>query len=231
MMEIRKSNERGHADHGWLNAYHTFSFADYYDPQHTKFRALRVINEDRVAPEMGFSMHPHRDMEIITYVISGALRHRDSMGNTAVMRAGDVQRISAGKGIQHSETNESVTEPVHLLQIWLLPDRKNAEPAYGEKSFSRAETGRLHLVASKSGREGSLSINQDTDLYLGKLQEGDKLDYNLRSGRHAWLQLVKGELSLNGTPLQAGDAAAVSEAGSLTVSATQATDFLLFDLN
>ena len=167
MTQVRKSNDRGHADHGWLNAYHTFSFADYYDPQHTHFRSLRVINEDRVAPEMGFGMHPHRDMEIITYVISGALRHRDSMGNTAVMRAGDVQRISAGSGIQHSEINDSTKEPVHLLQIWIMPDKKNAKPAYAEKSFAKAETGQLHLVASKEGRDGSISINQDADLFLG----------------------------------------------------------------
>ena len=150
MIQIRKSNERGHAEHGWLDSYHSFSFADYYDPQHTAFRSLRVINEDRVAPEMGFSMHPHRDMEIITYVVSGALRHRDSMDHTAVMHAGDVQRISAGTGIMHSEMNDSPKEPVHLLQIWIMPDHKGAKPAYAEKSFARAEPGRLHLVASKS---------------------------------------------------------------------------------
>src|SRR5476649_2474314 len=149
MIQLRKSNERGHAEHDWLDSYHTFSFADYYDPQHTHFRSLRVINEDRVAPEMGFGMHPHRDMEIITYVISGALRHRDSMGNTAVMRAGDVQRISAGTGIQHSEVNDSASEPVHLLQIWLFPDHKNAQPRYAEKSFAQATSGKLHLVVSK----------------------------------------------------------------------------------
>ncbi len=231
MIQIKKSTDRGHADHGWLNARHTFSFADYYDPENTHFRTLRVINEDRVAPEMGFGMHPHRDMEIITYVISGALRHRDSMGNTAVMRAGDVQRISAGSGITHSEINESKTEPVHLLQIWLFPDHKNAKPAYAEKSFAKAETGQLHLVASKSGREGSIPINQDTDLWLGKLQKGDSLGHTLAAGRHAWLQVVQGQLKVNGTELASGDAVAVSETDKLAISATSTADFLLFDLN
>jgi redox-sensitive bicupin YhaK (pirin superfamily) len=227
----RKSNERGHAQHGWLDSHHTFSFADYYDPQHTHFRSLRVINEDRVAPEMGFGMHPHRDMEIITYVVSGELRHRDSMGNTAVMRAGDVQRISAGTGITHSEVNESRREPVHFLQIWIMPDKKGAKPAYSEKSFARAETGRLHLVASKTGRDGSLPINQDADLLLGKLQEGQALTHTLASGRHAWVQLIQGELDANGTRLAPGDAIAISESGVLKITATKPSDFLLFDLN
>jgi redox-sensitive bicupin YhaK (pirin superfamily) len=231
MLNIRKSNERGHADHGWLNARHTFSFADYNDPAHTHFRTLRVINEDRVAPERGFGTHPHRDMEIITYVISGALRHRDSMGNTAVMRAGDVQRISAGSGIQHSEVNESKTEPVHLLQIWLFPDHHGAKPAYAEKSFAQAERGHLHLVTSKSGRDGSIPINQDADLYLGKLRKGDVVDHALGPKHHAWLQLIEGDLDVNGSRLQAGDGVAVSEVESLKISATQPSDFLLFQLN
>jgi hypothetical protein len=231
MTQIRKSNERGHAEHGWLDSYHSFSFADYYDPQHTNFRSLRVINEDRVAPEMGFSMHPHRDMEIITYVVSGSLRHRDSMGNTAVMRAGDVQRISAGTGIMHSETNDSPKEPVHLLQIWITPDRKGATPAYAEKSFARAEPGQLHLVASKSGREGSIAINQDTDLFLGKLKDGGKARHPLVAGRHAWLQVIQGELDANGARLTSGDAVAISDTDALTISATKPSDFLLFDLN
>jgi redox-sensitive bicupin YhaK (pirin superfamily) len=231
MIQLRKSNERGHANHGWLDAHHTFSFADYYDPQHTHFRDLRVINEDRVAPEMGFGMHPHRDMEIITYVISGSLRHRDSMGNTAVMRAGDVQRISAGSGITHSEVNDSPAEPVHLLQIWILPDHKNTKPSYAQQSFARAKSGQLNLVASKSGREESISINQDADLYLGKLKEGDVLKYDVSAGRHAWLQLVEGSLTVNDIQLQAGDAVAISKTESLAISARQASDFLLFDLN
>jgi redox-sensitive bicupin YhaK (pirin superfamily) len=231
MIQMRKSNERGHAEHGWLDSYHSFSFADYYDPQHTNFRSLRVINEDRVAPEMGFGMHPHRDMEIVTYVVSGALRHRDSMGNTAVMHAGDVQRISAGTGITHSEMNDSPKEPVHLLQIWIMPDHKGAKPAYAEKSFAQAEPGRLHLVASKSGREGSIPINQDADLFLGKLKTGDSARHSIAAGRHAWLQLIQGELDANGARLTPGDAVAISEIDSLTLSATKPSDFLLFDLN
>jgi len=231
MIQIRKSNERGHAEHGWLDSYHTFSFADYYDPKHTNFRSLRVINEDYVAPEMGFGMHPHRDMEIITYVVGGALRHRDSMGNTAVMQAGDVQRISAGTGIMHSEINDSPKEPVHLLQIWIMPDHKGAKPGYAEKSFAQAEPGRLHLVASKSGREGSIAINQDADLLLGKLKKGDSTKHALATGRHAWLQLIKGELDANGTRLTPGDAIAVSETDSLVLLAIKPSDFLLFDLN
>ncbi len=231
MIKVRKSNERGHAEHGWLDSYHTFSFADYYDPAHTHFRDLRVINEDYVAPEMGFGMHPHRDMEIITYVVSGALQHKDSMGNTAVMRAGDVQRISAGTGILHSEVNASSKDPVHLLQIWIFPDRKGATPGYAEKSFAQAAPGKLHLVASKTGRDGSISINQDAGLYLGKLPQGETAVHVLGAKRHAWLQLIKGELTLDGTKLQPGDAAAVSETEKLVITAAKDAEFLLFDLN
>ena len=231
MIQIRKSDERGHANHGWLDSYHTFSFADYYDEAHTHFRDLRVINEDRVAPEMGFGMHPHRDMEIITYVISGALRHRDSMGNTAVMRGGDVQRISAGRGITHSEVNESKSEPVHLLQIWIMPDVKNAEPRYDEKSFAKVETGKLHLVTSKKGRDGSIPIHQDVDHYLGKLKDGESVKHALTEGRPAWLQLISGDLDVNGSTLQPGDAAAISKTDLLTITAKKAADFLLFDLS
>jgi redox-sensitive bicupin YhaK (pirin superfamily) len=231
MIKLRKSNERGHAEHGWLDSRHTFSFADYHDPEQTNFRDLRVINEDHVAPEMGFGMHPHRDMEIITYVVSGTLKHSDSMGNTAIMRAGDVQRISAGTGILHSEINDSKTEPVHLLQIWIFPDKKGVKPGYAEKSFAQAELGRLHLVASKTGRDGSIAINQDTNLYLGKLSEGDTVKQPIGTVRHAWVQLIKGELDVNGTKLQPGDAAAVGEVDSLVLTARQASDFLLFDLN
>ena len=231
MITLRQSDQRGQADHGWLQARHTFSFADYYDPAHTGFRALRVINEDRVAPRMGFGLHPHRDMEIITYVISGALQHRDSMGHSAVMRAGDVQRISAGTGIQHSEVNASATEPVHLLQIWLFPDHKNATPAYAEKSFAQAEPGRLHLVASKGGRDGSLPINQDTDLWLGRLDPDGFAKHQLAPGRHAWLQVIEGDLDLNGETLHAGDAAQVSDETALRLTAQTPAAFLLFDLN
>jgi redox-sensitive bicupin YhaK (pirin superfamily) len=231
MIKIRKSNDRGHADHGWLKARHTFSFADYYDPENLNFRDLRVINEDRVAPKMGFGLHPHRDMEIITYVVSGALKHSDSMGHTAVMRGGDVQRISAGAGIQHSEMNASPTEPVHLLQIWITPDHPNAKPAYAEKSFAQAETGRLHLVASKSGRDESIPINQDADLYLGKLKPGDSLDHAFKPKRHGWLQLIAGGLDVNGETLHPGDAAEISDTAKIRISAREKADFLLFDLN
>ena len=231
MIQLRKSEERGHANHGWLDSYHTFSFADYHDPAHVQFRALRVINEDVVAPEQGFGMHPHRDMEIITYVVSGALQHRDSMGHTAVMRGGDVQRISAGTGILHSEFNASATEPVHLLQIWLVPDERGAKPRYAEKSFAQAETGKLHLVASKAGRDGSIPINQETDLFVGKLEAGSRLEHPLAAGRHAWLQLVKGDLEVNGKVLRAGDAAALSDLPAITLAARTPAEFLLFDLN
>jgi redox-sensitive bicupin YhaK (pirin superfamily) len=231
MITLRKSEDRGHADHGWLQARHTFSFADYYDPANTHFRTLRVINEDRVAPKMGFGMHPHRDMEIITYVVSGALKHSDSMGHTAVMRGGDVQRISAGTGIQHSEVNASATEPVHLLQIWIMPDHKNAKPAYAEKSFADATPGKLHLVASKTGRDGSIPINQDADLYLGKLSAGGSISHKLDAGRHAWLQLIEGKVEVNGETLQAGDAAQLSDTTQIEVSALEKATFLLFNLN
>ncbi|HEX4141060.1 MAG TPA: pirin family protein [Candidatus Methylacidiphilales bacterium] len=231
MITVRKSNERGHAEHGWLDSYHTFSFADYYDPAHTHFRDLRVINEDYVAPEMGFGMHPHRDMEIITYVVSGALQHKDSMGNTAVMRGGDVQRISAGTGILHSEVNASTKEPVHLLQIWIVPDHKGVKPGYAEKSFAQAAPGKLHLVTSKTGRDGSISINQDADLYLGKLRVGETIAHVLGAKRHGWLQLIKGELNVNGTKLQPGDAAAIKDTQKVILTAAADAEFLLFDLN
>lgn len=231
MTQIRKSNERGHAEHGWLDSYHTFSFADYYDPAHTHFRSLRVINEDWVAPKMGFGMHPHRDMEIITYVVDGALRHRDSMGNTAVMRGGDVQRITAGTGILHSEVNESEKETVHLLQIWIMPDKKNAKPDYTEKSFAKIEAGKLHLITSKTGRDGSIPINQDADLYVAKLNEGESIAHAFATGRHGWLQVIEGELEVNGGRLTNGDAAGISKTESVTITATKPAHFLLFDLN
>ncbi len=231
MIEIRKSDERGHAKHGWLDSRHTFSFADYYDPKHAGFHSLRVINEDRVAPEMGFSTHPHRDMEIITYVISGALRHRDSMGNTAVMRSGDVQRISAGTGIEHSEVNDSTSEPVHFLQIWIIPDHKSAKPAYAEKSFANVKSGALHLITSKSGRAGSIPINQDADLYFARLEKGQAVEHAIRAKRHTWVQVIRGELDVNGNRVYGGDALATSGEESLSVKALDAAEFLLFDLN
>src|SRR5688572_15706593 len=211
MMKIRKSNERGHAEHGWLDTYHTFSFANYYDPQWMGFRSLRVINDDLVLPGMGFGTHPHRDMEIITYILSGALEHKDSMGNGRVIRPGDVQYMAAGTGVQHSEFNPSKDEAVHLLQVWIQPDRKGATPRYAEKSYAKADPGTLHLVTSKTGRDGSIAINQDAELWLGKLAPKQTARLELAAGRHAWVHVAEGEVLLNGQTLQTGDAAAISE--------------------
>jgi redox-sensitive bicupin YhaK (pirin superfamily) len=232
MITLRKSNERGHANHGWLDSYHTFSFANYYDPNHHHFRALRVINEDRVMGGGGFDTHPHRDMEIITWILSGALQHRDSMGNTAVMKAGDVQRITAGTGIQHSEFNYSPIEPVHLLQIWIVPEAKGLKPGYQEKSFGGKLTpGKLHLVASHDGRDGSVSFNQDADLFVTKLNAGDTVTHTLKPERHAWVQVAEGEITLNGQVLKAGDGASVSNEQALELKGEKPAQVLLFDLN
>jgi redox-sensitive bicupin YhaK (pirin superfamily) len=227
MMTIRRSDERGHANHGWLDTYHTFSFADYYDPAHIEFRTLRVINEDRVAPGQGFGTHPHRDMEIITYVLSGALAHKDSSGGEGVLRPGDVQHMTAGSGIQHSEFNASQTEPVHLLQIWILPDKKGLKPGYEQKHF---EIGGLRLVASRDGRDGSLLVHQDVDVFAARLPAGGEVRHTLAAGRHAWLQVARGTVTLNGTELRAGDGAAVSEERGLTIIGREPAEFLLFDL-
>ena len=231
MMNIRRANERGHADHGWLNAWHTFSFAGYYDPAHMGFRSLRVINDDTVAAGGGFGTHPHRDMEIITYILGGSLEHKDSMGNGRVIRTGEVQYMAAGTGVQHSEFNPSEKEPVHLLQIWIQPDRKGAKPRYEEKCMVHAQPGVLHLVASKSGRDDSIAINQDADLFLAKLNSGESVAHSLRPQRNAWLHVAEGEVKLNGQVLNAGDAAAVSEAMELKLTASQPSQVLLFDLN
>ena len=230
-MQIRRANERGHASHGWLDSYFTFSFAEYHDPAWMGFRSLRVINDDIVMPGMGFGMHPHRDMEIITYILSGSLEHKDSMGNGRVIRAGEVQYMSAGSGVLHSEFNSSREEAVHLLQIWIQPDAKGLEPRYAEKSFAAAAPGAFHLVASKAGRDGSIEIRQDAELWLGKLGAGDTASHPIGSGRHAWIHVAEGELVLNGETLLGGDAAAVSEATLLQFSATKAAQVLLFDLN
>ncbi|KAF0178516.1 MAG: Pirin domain protein [Limisphaerales bacterium] len=230
-MKIRRANERGHANHGWLDSYHTFSFADYHDPQWLGFRSLRVINDDLVLPGGGFGMHPHRDMEIITYILSGALEHKDSMGNGRVIRAGDVQYMAAGTGVRHSEFNPSATEAVRLLQIWIQPDRKGVTPRYAEKSFANTAPGALHLVASKTGRDGSIAIHQDADLWLAKLQPGQQVTHSFMAGRHAWLHVAEGEVTLNGTVLNGGDAAAVSEASTLALIGRQLAQVILFDLN
>lgn len=231
MMTLRRAEDRGHADHGWLDSYHTFSFAGYYDPAHMGFRSLRVINDDKVAPGAGFGTHPHRDMEIITYVLSGALEHKDSMGNGRIIRPGEVQYMAAGTGVQHSEFNPSDKEPVHLLQIWIQPDRKGAKPRYEEKSLAKAKSGALQLIASKAGRDGSIQINQDTDLYVAKLNSGDQLIQELSPQRHAWLHVAEGEVSLNGQQLKAGDAAALSDERRIELAANQNSQVLLFDLN
>ena len=231
MFQIRHAQERGHFDHGWLDTSHSFSFADYFDPAHMGFRALRVINEDRVAPGQGFGMHAHRDMEIVTIVLEGALEHRDSLGNGQVLRPGELQRMSAGTGIRHSEFNPSPTEPVHLFQIWLLPSERNLRPSYEQKAFPQAERhNRLRLVASSDGRDGALTIHQDAELYLGTLDPGAQVIHELRPGRAAWLQLLRGAVSLNGQSLDPSDGVAITEESQWTIQASSPAEVLLFDL-
>ena len=232
MITIRRSNERGHANHGWLDTNFTFSFADYYDPNFMGFRDLRVINEDRVEPAQGFPTHGHRDMEIITYMISGELSHRDSMGNGETIRPNEVQRMTAGTGVLHSEFS-SPTDRTHLLQIWILPEKKNLLPGYEQKEFGRDEKlGKLKLIASRGGGDGSVHINQDVRLYASILSNGKEVSYGLLASRHAWLQLISGSLDVNGKRIEAGDGVAVSDENSLTIKAqTDDTEFLLFDLN
>jgi redox-sensitive bicupin YhaK (pirin superfamily) len=231
MITIRKSDERGHFDLGWLNTYHTFSFDRYYDPAQMHFRSLRVINEDRVQPGQGFPTHSHRDMEIITYILEGALEHRDSMGSGSVIRPGDVQRMSAGSGVSHSEFNPSHSESVHLLQIWILPRSRGLAPSYEEKSFSEDERrGRLRLVASEDGREGSVTIQQDARLYAAILAAGAPVAHPLGANRYAWLQVARGAVKLNEFDLQQGDGAAVSNETNLRIAAQETAEILLFDL-
>jgi redox-sensitive bicupin YhaK (pirin superfamily) len=231
MITIRKSDERGHFSHGWLDTYHTFAFDQYYDPAHTHWRSLRVINEDHVAPGQGFPTHSHRDMEIITYILSGALEHRDSMGSGSVIRPGDVQRMSAGTGVSHSEFNPSDSEPVHLLQIWILPESRGLTPSYEEKSFSEAERrGRLRLVASADGGEGSVTIQQDARLYAATLDAGASVEHALGANRYAWLQVARGAVRLNEFDLRQSDGAAISNETDLKIVAQEAAEILLFDL-
>ena len=231
MKTIRRSNERGHAEHGWLDSYHTFSFADYHDAKWMGYRSLRVINDDLVMPGMGFGTHPHRDMEIISYVLSGAIEHKDSMGNGRVIRAGEFQYMAAGTGVQHSEFNPSKTEPLRLLQIWIQPDAKGVTPRYAERNLAKAETGNLHLVASKSGRDGSIAIHQDANLSFAKLDAGQQVAYPLAAGRHAWVHIAEGEVEVNGAKLTGGDAVGVSEENVLNIAATKPSQVLVFDLN
>jgi redox-sensitive bicupin YhaK (pirin superfamily) len=230
MITIRRANERGHANHGWLDTYHSFSFADYHDPAWMGFRSLRVINDDLVMPGMGFGMHPHRDMEIITYILSGSLEHKDSMGNGRVIRTGEVQYMAAGTGIRHSEFNPSEDEAVRLLQIWIQPDHRNATPRYAEKSLAATAADGLHLVASKTGRADSIAINQDADLWLGRLNPGQRLEHPIAAGRHVWLHVGEGEISLGNHTLSTGDAAALSAETALAFTALKPSQVLLFDL-
>jgi redox-sensitive bicupin YhaK (pirin superfamily) len=231
MVNIRRSGERGGGDFGWLNTRFTFSFDQYYDPRFMGFRSLRVMNEDRVQPGQGFPAHPHRDMEIITYVLEGALEHKDSLGTGAVIRPGDGQRMSAGRGIRHSEFNPSKTDPVHLLQIWITPDRPGHEPGYEQKAFPEEEKrGRLRLIASSDGKDGSVTIHQDAKLYVSLLAPGQEVKHDLTRNRHAWAQVAKGEVELNGKKLDQGDGAAISDEQKLTIKGVKDAEDLLFDL-
>lgn len=231
MFAIRRAQDRGHADHGWLNTYHTFSFADYYDPAFMGFRALRVINEDRVQPGQGFGTHPHRDMEILSYVLGGGLQHRDSMGNGSVIRPGEVQRMSAGTGVTHSEFNASRSEIVHFLQIWLLPAQRGLAPGYEQKAIDPATLqGRLALVASPDGRDGSVTIHSDVCLYVGRFDSGASAELPLSKGRHGWVHVARGKVRVGGHDLEAGDGAALSEETAVLIEGVDAGEVLVFDL-
>ena len=231
MITIRKSEERRHFDHGWLKTYHSFSFADYYDPNFVQFRTLRVINEDTVEPGQGFGTHSHRDMEIITYVLKGALEHKDSMGNTSIIKPGEVQRMSAGMGVTHSEFNPSKKEPVHLLQIWILPAEQNLQPSYEQKFFdTKGKTNLLRLIASQNGEQGSVRVHQDVHVYDALLEKGKSMTYESNPSRGVWTQITKGGLELNGKVLKAGDGASIEKETILTFSAHREAEFISFDL-
>jgi len=231
MNAVRRSSERGHAQHGWLDSFHSFSFADYHDPAHMGFGPLRVINEDRVQPGRGFGSHGHRDMEIISYVLDGGLAHRDSMGNGSVIRPGDVQRMSAGTGVVHSEYNASDKDPVHFLQIWIEPSVRGAAPSYEEKRFEDAtKRGQWRLIASSDGRDGSVRIQQDASLFVTRLEEGDALARAIAPGRRAYVHVIRGEARVNATPLGAGDALKVVDEREVRIDDAHAADILLFDL-
>ncbi len=231
MIQIRSARERGGGDHGWLKTHHTFSFGEYWDPKWMGFRSLRVINEDWVAPNTGFPTHPHRDMEIITYVLEGKLEHKDSLGTGSVILPGDGQRMTAGSGIRHSEFNPSTTDAVHLLQIWIQPERAALAPSYEQKTFPEAEKrGKLRLLASRDAGDGSVKINQDAKLYVSLLKPGEEVTHELAAGRHAWLQVARGGVELNGKELKQGDGAAISDETKLTIAGTENSEILLFDL-
>jgi redox-sensitive bicupin YhaK (pirin superfamily) len=231
MITLRRADERGHAEHGWLDTRHTFSFADYYDPRHMGWGPLRVINEDRVAPGTGFPPHAHRDMEIVTYVLSGALEHKDSLGTGSVIRPGDVQRMSAGTGVRHSEYNHSPSEPVHLLQIWIEPARRGSAPGYEQKTIAPADKrGRLRVIASPDGRDGSVTLEQDATVHATVLEPGERVTHGLGAGRRAWVQVARGTVTLNGQRLAQGDGAAVLDERELVVAGVEPAEVLLFDL-
>jgi len=230
-LTIRKSEERGRANFGWLDSKHSFSFGHYHDPKHMGFGPLRVINDDRVAPGGGFPAHPHSDMEIISYVLEGALEHKDSLGTGSVIRPGDVQRMSAGSGIRHSEFNASKNDPVHFLQIWIIPEKRGLAPGYEQKAFSDAEKrGRLRLIGSRDGRDGSVTIHQDVDLYAALLGEGDAVEHTVAAGRGGWVQVARGIVSVNGEELREGDGVAISTSGHLRIAGHEAAEVLLFDM-
>ncbi|MCP2730344.1 pirin family protein [Limnofasciculus baicalensis] len=231
MIKLRQSQQRGHAIHSWLDSYHTFSFANYYNPEYMGFRALRVINEDKIIPSAGFDTHGHKDMEIITYVLEGELEHKDSIGNGSIIYPGDVQRMSAGTGIFHSEFNHSQTQPVHLLQIWLLPETNGISPSYEQDNFAIAKNpGKLHLLAARDGREGAVTVHQDVYLYGGILGKRDRISHILEPQRHAWVQVARGGINLNGLSLNQGDGAAISDETNIVIQGTTDAEILLFDL-
>jgi redox-sensitive bicupin YhaK (pirin superfamily) len=230
MITIRKAQDRGHFDFGWLDTYHTFSFGDYHDPEFMGFHSLRVINEDRVAPRAGFPKHGHRDMEIITYVLEGALEHSDSMGNGSVIRPGDAQRMTAGTGVTHSEANSSET-PVHLLQIWILPGARGLTPGYEQKTFTAAEKlNQLRLIAAADGRDGAVTVHQDANVYASLLEPGREVAHQMSPERHAWLQVARGAVTVNGNELAQGDGAAISNESAVTIAGREPSEVLLFDL-
>ena len=231
MMTLRPAHERGHADHGWLDSHHTFSFADYHDPAHMGFRALRVINDDRVAPGQGFGTHGHRDMEIVSYVLEGALEHEDSMGTGSVIRPGDVQRMSAGTGVRHSEFNASKTEAVHFLQIWIMPRSAGIKPSYEEKTFSEADKrGKLRVIASPDGRDGSVTIHADAVIHAGLFDGEERAELPIGSKRHAWVHVARGSVHINGKSLREGDGASLSDEASVTIDGGKGAEVIVFDL-
>ncbi len=230
MLTLRRADERGHHNFGWLDTNHTFSFGQYHDPRHVGFRALRVINEDRVQPGAGFGEHGHANMEIISHVLDGALEHKDSLGTGSIIRPGDVQRMSAGTGIHHSEFNGSKDKPVHFLQIWLLPDKQGITPGYEQKTFGDERNGQLRLVAARDGRDGALTIHQDTDLYAGVFKPGEKITHRFAEGRHGWVQIARGGVEINDHILQPGDGLAISDLAEIEMEALSDAEVLLFDL-